>query len=737
MSKRNTIKKTAALCMSVALTFGATGCTFLLTDNDLDLKQVVATVDITDTLTAAGNEFAAQANDVDKLIDAGVLATDVYKRDLVAYFISVGAEYVNNYGMTYKQTFETLMDDLVNQKILTQYAVAYYLKNGFTNEDGTKTPATADACLAYVNAAINGAEGRQKQLYQENKTALAMEYFLTENGADKEDYFETVYYFQQSINSALDEAEANYIKADDEEHDHGEAQTKPTNVDAFEDEFVPMKGDKLDYGVYTGRNAVSSCGTYEKVEGSTATTRKQAYNVFLSNLQSYGLIKDGEDTASFTELDYYYIELSTSLAKSVANKYFTELQDQVIDSLKENDYKAVKDKYNEILSAQQTAYENKPADFEASLSALSDTNFALYGYENFGFVYNILLPFNAAQEQAYAAAKNMGLSKEQLFQARKTLLTQIEATDKRDTWFSEHSHADYSYKVTQSEANTNYFGDATVEGDEDKAFGYLFFKDNMQKTEQYKALDHYLGKYAYNGTAKKADGEWTFTPNKLTVDGFIDEMNAYIKFASGATVDGVDLVDNWKEKKVAPKAAYDNPYTDSDGKVNYENFIYYEGKVELTETPKAKDFFNKDTQFYKAASAVNELMFAYSTDPGALNTYMGYAVSPYKTSFVPEFEAAAQYAIRKGVGTYVVAPSDYGWHIIFVTFKFGAGEVYEGGFVPADVDVEGTFSNLFYTAMEDTSATNYATERQSVILNDYKDSATLFERRYKDLLNLD
>ena len=718
MSKRNTIKKTAALCMSVALTFGATGCTFLLTDNDLDLKQVVATVDITDTLTAAGNEFAAQANDVDKLIDAGVLATDVYKRDLVAYFISVGAEYVNNYGMTYKQTFETLMDDLVNQKILTQYAVAYYLKNGFTNEDGTKTPATADACLAYVNAAINGADGRQKQLYQENKTALAMEYFLTENGADKEDYFETVYYFQQSINSALDEAEANYIKADDEEHDHGEAQTKPTNVDAFEDEFVPMKDGKLNYGVYTGRNAVSSCGTYEKVEGSTATTRKQAYNVFLSNLQSYGLIKDGEDTASFTELDYYYIELSTSLAKSVANKYFTELQDQVIDSLKENDYKAVKDKYNEILSAQQTAYENAPADFEASLSALSDTNFVLYGYENFGFVYNILLPFNAAQEQAYAAAKNMGLSKEQLFQARKTLLTQIEATDKRDTWFSEHDHANYSYKLTQTAANTDFYGATDA---------YLFFKDNMQKTEQYKALDHYLGKYAYNGTAEKEDGEWTFTPDKLDIDEFIAEMNGYINFAVKSTVASGDT-----------KAAYNQAYTDTTtGKVNYENFIYYEGKVNLTETPKAKDFFNKDTQFYKAASAVNELMFAYSTDPGALNTYMGYAVSPYKTSFVPEFEAAAQYAIRQGVGTYVVAPSDYGWHIIFVTFKFGAGEVYEGGFVPADVDVEGTFSNLFYTAMEDTSATNYATERQSVILNDYKDSATLFERRYKDLLNLD
>jgi parvulin-like peptidyl-prolyl isomerase len=205
-------------------------------------------------------------------------------------------------------------------------------------------------------------------------------------------------------------------------------------------------------------------------------------------------------------------------------------------------------------------------------------------------------------------------------------------------------------------------------------------------------------------------------------------MNSYINFAVGEEV-----------ANGAKKAEYNNAYIDvTTGKVNnYESFIYYEGKVDLDETPKAKDFFNKETQFYKAASAVNELMFAYSTDPGALNTYMGYAVSPYKTTFVPEFEAAAQYAIKQGVGTYVVAPSDYGWHIIFVTFKFDGGEVYEGGFVPADVEVDGTFSQLFYDAIESTSVSNYASEKQSVILNAYKGSAKLFERRYKDLLNLD
>ena len=736
MSRRNTIKKTAALCMSVALTMGATGCTFLLTDNDKDLSQVVAEVDITDTLSTENGKFTTTTIDaVKSLIKNKVLETNVYKRDLVAYFISVGSQYVNNYGMTYKQTFEALMEDLVNQKILTQYAVAYYLQNGFTDDEGNVSAASADLCLKYVNDNLNGAS--------ESKMALAMEYFLTENGADKTEYLETVYYFQQSINSALDEAEASYIKEDDEEHDHGDAQTMPTNVDAFDDEFVPIENGKLNYGIYTGRTPASECGIYEKVDGSTATTRKKAYNAFLANLQSYGLIKEGEDTAKFVELDYYYTELSTSLASAVTGKYFTELQDNAINSLKKDDYAAVKVKYNEILTAQETAYKKAPADFEGSLSALSDTSFALYGLENFGFVYNILLPFNAAQEQAYAAAKNMGLSQEELFQARKALLKDIEATDQRDTWFSEHDHANYAYKVTQTEANTNYFGDATVEGDEDKAFGYLFFKDNMEKTEQYKALDHYLGKYAYNGTANEVDGEWKFEPTKLGIDAFIQEMNSYINFASGATVQPISKRANSQSTDPSYADYYKDQdyaaYTDENGKVNYENFIYYEGKVTLSDNaqPQAKDFFNTKTQFYNVVSAVNELMFAYSTDPGALNSYMGYAVSPYKTTFVPEFEAAAQYAIKQGVGTYVVAPSDYGWHIIFVTFKFNGGEVYEGGFVPADVEIEGTFSQLFYDAIESTSVSNFASEKQSVIMNECDGSAKLYERRYKDLLNLD
>lgn len=731
MSKKNTLKKTAALLLGLGLTVSGAGCSFVVTDNDLDLKQIVATVDITSEVGKEGNEFYAKTSELEKLITDGGLATDIPKRDLVAYFISVGLEYVNNYGYSYEEIFNLLMQDLVNQKILTQYAVAYYLQNGFTNENGANTPATADACIAYVNAGIEAATGKQKTLLESHRDVLAMEYFLTEGGQNKDEYYETVYYLKQSINSSLDSTESSYITAETSDHTHDTTRTTPTNANTLEDEYVPMKDGALDYEVYTGRNAATACGTYEKVAGSTATTRKKAYNMFLTNLQGYGLIGDEEDSASFTELNYYYVELATALSKAVANKYLTSLQDEAIKSLEANDYEYVSGKYAEILAAQQNAYTQTPADFETSIGSISDNSFVLYGYEDFGFVYNILLPFDAAQEQEYAAWKSKGLTQDELFNKRKDILAGVQAIDLRSAWFCEEDANHYAYEV--SKGNDKYYGTS------DSA--YLFFEDNMKNEGQYKSLGQYLGQYPYNGKAEKVDGEWTFTPNKLTIGttakaGFIQEMESYINYAVGSDVtDGTWL------------SAYNSTTYTTDNVVDYSKFLYYEGKVTLSNTNRA-DYFYAGTETaandsYQAVSAVNELMFAYSTDTGCLNTYQGYVVSPYKTNFVPEFEYAAQYAVSKGTGTYVVAPSDYGWHIIYVAFAYNnadgsafTGEVY-GGFNVNEIEKEGTFSNLFYNAIKDTSVTNYTGEVQNIVLNAYKNAATLHTKAYQDLLDLD
>jgi len=277
MNKKSMLKKTAALLLALGLTIGATGCDFLVTDSQEDLKQIVATVDISSEMSD-DETMKAYADGMELLIDKGGLSTEIPKRDLIAYFLNAGYMYVQSYGYTYEDTFNMLMDGLVENKLLTQYAVAYYLSKGVSAQD----------CINYVNEKTAAATGAEKTLLQNNPEVLTMEYFLTEgNKADKRaEYDEAVYNMMKSINDSLDSSERNYVTAQPaDDHSHDETRTTPTNVNTKITDYIPTKdnGD-INYGIYTGRNTLASCGVYEAIDGSTATSRKKAYNAFLSNL---------------------------------------------------------------------------------------------------------------------------------------------------------------------------------------------------------------------------------------------------------------------------------------------------------------------------------------------------------------------------------------------------------------------------------------------------------------------
>ena len=712
MSKKHTFKKVAALVLALGMTLGVTGCNFLVTDSMKDLEQVVATVDVSKTL-GGDTEYKEYKDDIEKLIKDGGLSTDIPKRDLVAYFLNVGYTYVQSYGYTYEDTFNLLMDGLTENKILTQYAVAYFLKKG--NK-------TADDCLTWVKAEQEKYKNDATlyKLLKAHPEVLTMQYFLTNYGGntqeDMKPYWEAVYNMQKSLNSSLDASEKNYIKASAHNHSHETTRTTPTGVNTTKEDYVPMKDGKLDYGIYTGRNSVADCGQYEKQEGSTSTTRKSAYNSFLSNLQSYGLIQDGENVANIAELDYYYIELSSTLGQALVNKCNEEMKDDAIALMKTED---VIRKYNELVEAQKEIYGEDYTAFDTALDSLSDTSFALYGLKDFGFVYNILLPFSAEQEEAYKAAQNKGLTADGKFNARKAILKDIVAEDLRGAWFCEEDDENHAYKKDDGK--------------------WYFFENNFTETEKYESLTQYAGLYPYQGTVTEKDGVFEkATPTKtMTIDKFITEFESYINTVVGDENVKAEEDVNWANGEY--NYATNKYDKNNDGEVDsYGNFVKYVGKVNgIDASP--ENYFNKESSAYKALSAVNELMFAYSTDTGCLNTYMGYAVSPYGTDFVSEFEWAAQYVVREGVGTYAVAPSDYGWHIIYCSYKFTGDEVYgltKESF-EAQKDAEGTFANLFYESLKSTSATSHADAVQSDVLNRYKSSVELFKDRYQDLLDLD
>lgn len=714
MNKKNTVKKTAAFLLGLALTVGATGCNFVVTDTAEDYAQTIATVDISDRLEK-DDAYKAYADDVRSILEN--IPSTIAKSDLISYFMSVGYQYVQSYGYSYKDTFNMLLDGLINREIMVQYAIAYYLKKG------ADSGINAEACKAYVVSETAKAEGKEKELLEAHPEVLTLKYFLTENGKDMEDYDRTVYNLKSSLNRSLDSMEANYIESENEEHDHG-SRTTPTGVDTAKEDYYTNE-----YDVYTGRNTLDSCKGYKKVDGSTTVTRQKAYNAFLANLQSYNLIKKGEDMKEVTLLDYYYVELASSLGQALITKYFEDLESTALTVL-DTDGKYVTDKYNDLYNKQAELYENDTTAFATAMDSVSDTSFLLYGLKDYGFVYNILLPFSTSQELAFNTAKlNAANTETDKYNVRRDILSQVKGKDLRSAWVDEHEHANKAYK-----------------GEDGK---WYFFEENFTNADKYEALDHYLNLVPFNGKINEETMEVEET-NKVSVD---DVLNSYLDYAKslGLTVEESTPVNELGEKYDADKASYNKAKKDKDGNVvydkdgkvvytkdvDYSNFVYRAGKVNVTSKP--SDYFKADTDLYKLLSYANELMFAYSTDEGCLNKYMGYSVSPYTTNYMKEFEYAAQQAVAGGVGSFAVCPTDYGWHIIITTFSYSIdGDVY-GGYNHAEKDVDGTFSNLFYNTVKDSVVNNYTNEVQSGVLKEYNTElcVTKYQSRYQDLLDME
>lgn len=674
----NNKKKILPIVLSaVMLGSTLTGCTDLVyTNSEKDMNQIVATVDISLNEDFKNGEYKQYADVISE--------SAVTKRDLVAYFINQGYYLVSSSGYTYKQAFDTMLDNLVNRKIVVQYAMVYFFEN---SEEYT---------LAGYNAAINNSE---------HPAIDGLKYFLTED-----EYEKALYSLRKSINSSLDSNEKSFIKEAEGATYEDSVRTTPTGVDSEEEDYYDSS-----YRIYTGRNAASACGSYETVDGSTTTTRKKAYNEFLSSLKSNYLLKDGEQTSEFETLTYWYDELEGQLESALVTKLGDDLEEKAKSSLTEE---FVQERYNEIFNTQKQTYDSSSDSFETDIDALSDTKFVLYSpTSGYGFVYNILLPFSTSQSYKLSEYTNdTGLTSAQRYEKRAEILDEVQATDQRGSWLT--GETDYSFKA--SEKGMDKYG----------ASDYLFFENNMIKNERYETINNYYGHYSYNGTVEYDESEadyngYTLTPNKLSVNGFIDEMEGYLKYA-GLIASG-DYVDTY-----ARKAA---DFLDEDNGIDYSKFVYYKGSVEVDYN--ANTVFEKNSKAYKATSVINELSFAYNTDTGGLNSYLGYSVSAYDTNFVKEFEYAAKLAVENGVGSYVIAPSDYGWHIMYCSFVMNEGEIYK--FDWADKDTEGTFSYLFYEALKESTSGSSTQVFENKIINAYNNDSCveLFRERYKNYSSLE
>ncbi len=724
-------QQVAAVCLASALTCGiCVGCDLVTSDPYKDYEQVVAEVNITRHADFGENgKYAAIKNE-------NVITTaEITKRDLVAMFVSSGSSAMGQYNWSYAQTFDAIANSLINRQVYIQYAEVFFLTEKKGEESRFKDENGNAYTVAGFKAAVEKAEG------DEEKQLAALTYFLTPDEEAR-----ALYGLRTSFNSSIDSLETSVIEnrksGEDEDDFESTVRTLPTGVDTENEDYFDA-----DYRVYTGTQ--SSYGSYERIDDSTASTRRAAYAQFLSNLRSSGLLKAGEDTSDIENLSYFKRELRSAYEGAVIQKMNDSFEDIAAEVLTDE---RVKQEYEKLLSDQQEnfAKDETGSSFTTALDSMSDTSFLLAAPEtrarsegskkgSYGFVINILLPFSTTQTNLLESVeKDQGDEAGNKFVTRARILQELKATDQRDSWFK--GETDYSFDYTEKEGMTAYnAGDATRK--------YLFFEDSLKGEEdsKYEPLKKYYGEYTYNGkVTAPAEGEgnakYKLEPKEIDIDGFIAEMEGYLAHA-GLKVQEEALKaadsDGYYNKQVkdyyVKKANGDPDFT----KVDYSTFVYYQNKIEFEGTPNANDLFNEETEVYKAFSVINELSFAYNTDTAGLNSYLGYAVTPEKTSFVSEFEYASHVVCAAGVGNYIVVPSDYGWHIIYCTFSFENDGTETFTWDASQKETEGTFSYAFYEALKDKVTANSSSVRQTDIINTYaKASSTLYEERYKDLSEL-
>ena len=179
--------------------------------------------------------------------------------------------------------------------------------------------------------------------------------------------------------------------------------------------------------------------------------------------------------------------------------------------------------------------------------------------------------------------------------------------------------------------------------------------------------------------------------------------------------------------------------------------------------------FNGNVEEYDAK--INELLFAFSTDPGSLNTYKGYEISPVPDAGKDEkwtvnFANAGRELLgftgtEYGKNSYIMVATDFGYHIMFYsevfnkTYDYADLDAYLNAFYTKSAntweeefnamingwdDWEDTDSFIYtlFNSISSTPVNNALTSVQNKLLNDYvysnNGSVVKYVDRYSDLL---
>lgn len=686
----------AALVLTVL-----SGCDLITTNTDRDMDQVIANVSVEG------------------------LSEDIYKRELQAAFNSYGATYMNYYGYTEAQTYKLLLDNLVDNRIIAQYAkVALTQKTDEHPDEGyfqtaakvTEGKTLKDECLTALN--------HDGKAFTEVKATSSAADFMTEYEYN---------YARYSVLTSVDSVIRSLMDEETKEDDPHEtltvtartALTVPTDKDGNEvelkkdeeiskisetykrqmealikeanlGEVVTEGGEKIvkidgkAVEDYTNRYDLNLT-VYKKYIDNfdlKSKDRKKALKKAIKLLADQGLITSEEAAKStpatvdeVLELTVFKDTLVRQYESLIVVKYRLALQNEK-EKLVNQD--TLYSEYADLYAKQEAAYKNDVSAYESALSSMSDSSPVLYhtGTANtkngYGFVSNLLIGFSAEQTAALSAYKSKNKVTESDIKAyRESLLKNLTVKDLRSTWVM---------------SNYGTFKE-----------GKFIFGDDYVKTPSLKE---------YQGLA-------TGTAYKFTDSNGFENTNYYFTSVTPETKTFADFY-----ALLASDMGFDSTFAAFDGTTvkQLENALSSDDDTAI-----------KDDLMVK----YRDYVYAFSTDSGSLTENYGYVYSPVTsaTTYVKEFAAAAKAVVEKGVGAYTVVATEYGYHVILCTKVLKGSEKLDKATFVSQLAVENSVAKKFKDYKLDIVVASEVSNVTSAFINNNREkSVKYYQKTFSDII---
>ena len=172
--------------------------------------------------------------------------------------------------------------------------------------------------------------------------------------------------------------------------------------------------------------------------------------------------------------------------------------------------------------------------------------------------------------------------------------------------------------------------------------------------------------YDFDFESKKFTGDYTFAKdsnNSLAFQGEVVHLNA----------------EHEGEHEYTPEyRAESTDMTLNEFLAFMDNYVY--GESVTAQTNSNLDVYRQVKYTGNVAeydAKINELLFAFSTDAGSLNTYKGYLIKPEvegsnQEQYVDSFAKAGRELLEMGGCSYMVVASVHGYHVMFFSEVFKA-----------------------------------------------------------------